>query len=237
MPLQWFFGPYSTPSRKRTGPEIGSAAGIPISLRNRGVWIHLPLCFQHWVCEVYNSENVYPTKQPTGTELYQLVHAAAVHFPRVGLYFETSLLAADIELLQSAAAAVSRIDRAGAKMSIESGAGVGLPWKGAVQVDGRFWPAADDRTVWLPPGVHTLEAAAPQKGPRLLRFNGELQTARLLGAEALEFSYRSSARSIAILDRAPVSTKVDGVAENVLKAGPTALMLPAGEHLITVFTE
>jgi hypothetical protein len=36
-------------------------------------------------------QNVYPTKQQTGTELFQLVHEAALHFQRVVLYFENSL--------------------------------------------------------------------------------------------------------------------------------------------------
>ncbi len=34
-------------------------------------------------------QDVYPTKQQTGTELFQLVHTAAQAFPRVALYFET----------------------------------------------------------------------------------------------------------------------------------------------------
>ena len=51
-------------------------------------------------------QNVYPTKQQTGIELFQLVHRAAASFPRVALYFENSLLPPDLQLLPSAAAAV-----------------------------------------------------------------------------------------------------------------------------------
>src|SRR5262249_8392788 len=36
-------------------------------------------------------QDVYPTKQQTGTELFQLVHLAADAFSRVALYFENSI--------------------------------------------------------------------------------------------------------------------------------------------------
>ncbi len=76
-------------------------------------------------------QNVYPTKQQTGTELFQLVHSAAANFARVALYFENSLLAPDLTLLPSAAAAVKSIEAAGAKVIVDSSSTVGLPWKGA----------------------------------------------------------------------------------------------------------
>ena len=104
-------------------------------------------------------QDVYPTKQQTGTELFELVHSAAANFSRVALYFENSLLAPDLPLLPSAAAAVTRIERVGAKLSIDSASGVGVPWKGPAMVDGQAWPAADDATVWLPAGAHTVEPA------------------------------------------------------------------------------
>ncbi len=58
-------------------------------------------------------QEVYPTKQQTGTELFQLVHEAASSFPRVALYFENSLLPPDLRLLPSAAAVVTRIEALG----------------------------------------------------------------------------------------------------------------------------
>ncbi len=104
-------------------------------------------------------QNVYPTKQQTGTELFQLVHSAAANFARVALYFENSLLTPDLGLLPSAAVAVNRIERAGAKVTVDASSSVGLPWKGAAMVDGLPWPAADDETVWLPAGTHSVEPA------------------------------------------------------------------------------
>ena len=75
-------------------------------------------------------QDVYPTKQQTGTELFELVHSAAANFSRVALYFENSLLTPDLPLLPSASAAVTRIERAGTKLSIDSVGGVGVPWNG-----------------------------------------------------------------------------------------------------------
>lgn len=190
-----------------------------------------------WVCKVYNSENVYPTKQQTGTELFQLVHQASASFARVALYFENSLLPPDLKLLPSASTAVTRIERLGPKTIIESTAGVGLPWKGAAKVDGQAWPAADDQTVWIPAGAHSVEPAAPQSSPRLLRVNGELRAARIVNTTTIEFSYQSTARAIAVLDHAPTKLQIDGADAGMNHAGPATLLLPRGQHVVTVSTE
>ncbi|HUI79345.1 MAG TPA: hypothetical protein VLY24_15570 [Bryobacteraceae bacterium] len=182
-------------------------------------------------------QNVYPTKQQTGTELFQLVHQASASFSHVALYCENSLLAPDLKLLPSAAAAVSRIERTGSKTIVESSTGVGLPWKGAAKVDGQPWPAADDQTVWIPPGAHSVESAATRTGPRLLRLNGELREASAPNGTTVEFSYQSAARAIAVLDRAPVRLQVDGTDTPMLQAGTTTLVLPRGQHVATVTTE
>jgi hypothetical protein len=175
-------------------------------------------------------QNVYPTKQQTGTELYQLVHAATANFPRVALYFENSLLPPDLPLLPSAAAPVTRIGTIGPKTVIQAPSAVGLPWKGPAQVDGQPWPAADDATVWLPAGPHAVEPAAAAPPLRLVRLNGDLDSARVAGPDSIEFSYQSAARAIAIFDRTPSALQIDGVAAPT----PTspAVLLPRGQHVI-----
>ena len=65
-------------------------------------------------------QDVYPTKQQTGTELFQLVHLAAKAFPQVALYFENSILAPDLPLLASAAANVQKFQREGQGMIVDS---------------------------------------------------------------------------------------------------------------------
>jgi hypothetical protein len=182
-------------------------------------------------------QNVYPTKQQTGTELFQLVHQAATNFPRVALYFENSLLPPDLNLLPSAAAKVSSIQRVGGKTVVESADGFGLPWKGSALVDNLPWPVADSETLWLPPGVHSVEAGKEVPGVHMVRLNAELQDARRTGANSIEFSYQSSARAIAMFDRKPVKVSVDGADEPMQLAGPNTILLPRGQHVVTIVSE
>ena len=179
-------------------------------------------------------QDVYPTKQQTGTELFELVHSAAANFARVALYFENSLLTPDLPLLPSSAASVSRVARKGAKLSIESIGGVGVPWRGAALVDGEPWPVADDSTIWLPGGAHTVEPSQSGVRERLLRLNGDLLSARELPEGRMQFSYRSAARAIAIFDRAPREVRVDDAIFASEFAGSNGVMLPRGEHAVTI---
>ena len=182
-------------------------------------------------------QNVYPTKQQTGTELFQLVHRAAGSFARVALYFENSLLPPDLKLLPSAAAAVSRIEHLGPKTVIDSAGGVGIPWKGGAKVDGQLWPVQDGETLWLPAGPHAVEPAQASAGPRLIHLNGDLKAARAVNAQTLEFTYQSTSRGIAIISRVPVKLQVDGMDETLKLAGPATVMLPRGQHVVTLTTD
>jgi hypothetical protein len=176
-------------------------------------------------------QNVYPTRQQTGAELFQLVHHAAASFPRVALYFENSLLPPDLGLLPSAAAAVTRFENLGPKIVVDSPSGVGIPWRGGATVDGVPWPISDGDAVWLPAGAHTVEPAPELPGPRVRRLTADLRAARILGPSAIEFSYDASARAIAILDR-PAAVEVDGVL--LPSAGSASVFLPRGQHVVTV---
>ena len=182
-------------------------------------------------------QNVYPTKQQTGTELFELVHHAPRNFERVALYCENSLLAPDLGLLPAAAAAVSRVERIGPKLVVESAHGVGVPWRGPALVDGQPWPVQDAETVWLPAGAHSIEAAPADIGPRLLRLNGELKAARSLDARSIEFTYQSAARAIAVLDRTPRAVEIDSIPATAERAGATTLLLPRGQHIVTLTIE
>jgi hypothetical protein len=181
-------------------------------------------------------QNVYPTKQQTGVELLQLVHSAAENFHQVALYFENSLLQPDLRLLPAAAATVTRVERIGQKSVVESAAGVGIAWRGPADVDGQPWPAADAETVWLPAGAHTIEPSSAAAQLHLVRFNGELRGARSMGA-SIEFSYRSSARAIAMLDRQARHVLVDGEEVVPQLAGPLTILLPRGQHVVTLGLE
>jgi hypothetical protein len=178
-------------------------------------------------------QDVYPTKQQTGTELFQLVHLASGAFPRVALYFENSILKPDLALLPAAAAAVTKVEQsAGGRLSIDSKFGVGVPWKGAAMVNGHVWPVRNESMLWLPPGSQSIEPTAKDTPFRLLDFNGELRSAAAT-AHGFEFSYRSSSRALARVEKTPRALEIDGAASKVEMLG-AVLVLPKGQHLVNV---
>jgi hypothetical protein len=177
-------------------------------------------------------QDVYPTKQQTGTELFQLVHLSSGAFPRVALYFENSIRKEDLPFLASAAAAVTRLEQTGPKLSIDSRRGVGVPWRGPAKVDGRPWPVTDGETLWLPGGSHSIEPGTAEPAARLVDFNGTLTSATTT-AQGMEFAYRSSSRALARLDRRPSHMQIDG-AEAKLEFNDAVLILPRGQHIVTL---
>jgi hypothetical protein len=179
-------------------------------------------------------QDVYPTKQQAGTELFQLVNQAARAFPRVALYFENSIQAPDLPWLSSAAAAVERWERNGSSHIVESPHGVGVRWKGPARVDGKPWPVRDGDTVWVPSGRHTIEPGSGEPALRLVDLTAELISAASL-PQGLEFTYRSSARVFAITSRRPAALFVDGspVHPAMLDAPAGVLIwLPTGRHAV-----
>ncbi len=183
-------------------------------------------------------QDVYPTKQQTGTELFQLVHLASAAFERVALYSENSIANPDLALLASAASTVDRAEQAGGKLVIESHRGVWVKWTGQALVDGRLWPVvngsngSNGSAILLPRGMHAIEPAAKAPALRLIDFNGELQSASAL-EDGIEFAYRSSSRAMAQIERAPRKIEIDGVEAHPQMAGGV-LLLPRGQHLVTI---
>jgi hypothetical protein len=178
-------------------------------------------------------QDVYPTRQQTGVELMQLVHTASVAFPRVALYFETSILKPDLDLLPAAAAAVTRFERAGERIVIETARGAGVQWKGPVSVNGRIWPVTDGEVVWVPAGVHAIAPAEVLPAVRIERLNADLRTATA-GPAGSEFSYRASSRAFAILNRRPELVEIDGERVSPEWLGEKTLVLPRGEHVVVL---
>ena len=181
-------------------------------------------------------QDVYPTKQQAGTELFRLVRRASLAFRRVALYSENSIAAADVGWLSSAAAGVESWSRQGRGLTIESRFGTGIRWTGPALVDGRLWPAADEDTVWLPPGRHRVEPARLEPPVRLADLTGELISAEALG-DGMVIAYRSEGRALALVDRRPARVALDGKPlDNAVPAtGARHLIrLPEGRHELRV---
>jgi hypothetical protein len=177
-------------------------------------------------------QDVYPTKQQTGTELFELAHEAAMAFPRVALYFESSIAKVDWPLLAAAAAAAGRAEQDGAKVMARLRRPAGVRWNGPALVDGRPWPVANGEVIWLPAGTHTIEPASKAALARVLDFNGELISASYSGEE-IRLAYRASARVLAALDHTPGKLEIDGMKTEPVMYGNT-LVLPRGQHQVTL---
>ncbi len=177
-------------------------------------------------------QDVYPTKQQTGTELFELVHAASGAFPRVALYFENSIARIDWPLLASSAAPVDRVQQADGKLIVDSRRGLQALWKGPALVDGKLWPVAGGSAILVPAGMHTIEPASADPPIRVVDFNGDLRSAKS-EAGAIEFAYQSSSRALARLDRTPGQIEIDGAPVQLRMHGDV-LVLPRGQHIVTV---
>jgi hypothetical protein len=180
-------------------------------------------------------QDVYPTKQQTGTELLQLVHMASGAFARVALYFENSLLKPDLELLPAAAAVVTRYGKDKQKVSEDSPMDVELTWNAAdALVDGKTWPMLNKGRVRVPAGSHVIEPGVARDGLRITDLNATLRRAGVEG-KRVTFEYSSDSRAIVRFDRKPARVEVDGVAlaASCLNGSDCALLLPRGEHRVS----
>lgn len=178
-------------------------------------------------------QDVYPTKQQTGLELFQLVHAASGAFPRVALYFENSIAPVDWAMLGASSAIVERVEGDEAKLTVESRRGVGVTWTGPAQVDGRPWPVRSDRTLWLPPGTHTIQPSITVPVLHMTDLNADLRSATAI-PNGMEFVYQSSARAMALFDRQPKRVEIDGEPLPDCIEGKL-VKLPRGQHIVTVY--
>ncbi len=182
-------------------------------------------------------QDVYPTKKQTGAELFQLVHSASASFPRLALYFESSLESADLELLSASAANVSRFEPDGSGVIVDSETGVGLPCAGTPILDGKPWPVYDKGLAWIPSGVHTLEPGENRGFPAVRYVNADLKSARVIDTETVELTYQSSSRGIAIFERSPIQLKVNGRTSPLTLAGPHTLFLPSGANTVQILVQ
>jgi hypothetical protein len=74
----------------------------------------------------------------------------------------------------------------------------------------------------------------------MLDFNGILKSAQSLSGRRIEFSYQGTSRAIALLDCKPVRIEIDGFDAPIdmrVAARHFALMLPRGQHVVTMQAE
>jgi hypothetical protein len=180
-------------------------------------------------------QDVYPTRQQTGTELFELVHLASASFPRVALYFENSILPPDLPMLAAASSAVSAYSKDKKRVTVDSVRGVELLWnaEGAL-VDGKPWPMLSKTSVRLPPGAHTVEAAPRRDAIAIEDLNAALGAASADG-KRLTFDYSSDSRAIVRFDRRPQQFEIDGAATPAacIEGSDCVILLPQGSHKVS----
>ena len=176
-------------------------------------------------------QDVYPTKQQTGTELFELVHLASTAFPRVALYFENSILKPDLALLAASSAVVTKYSKDRRKTALDAASDVEVKWEnqGAL-VDGKPWPVQSPTELRLPAGPHTIEPAQKRDGIALIDLNARLLSASADSGRRMEFEYSSDSRAIARFDRKPARVEIDGAAVFANEV----LLMPRGEHRVNV---
>lgn len=180
-------------------------------------------------------QDVYPTKKQTGTELFELVHQAARSFSRVALYFENSIERQDLALLPVAAADAQLTETAPDEVQITSAHPVRLLWRGAVELDGKPWPFANDASILVASGNHRVSAGITDPPVKIFDFNGNLGRVFVEG-ESVEFAYSNATRAIVTLGSGTSSVDLDGTP--FWKPDPSqqhpSILLPAGEHVVSV---
>jgi hypothetical protein len=179
-------------------------------------------------------QDVYPTKQQTGTELFELVHLASSAFQRVALYFENSILKPDLGLLASSSAQLTSYAKDRRRVTLESPTDIELVWnRGAALVDGKVWPMQSETLVRLPAGKHVVEASTKRDGLSVVDLNAALRSASIEGKKVL-FEYSSDSRAIVRFDRKPNQVDVDGqaISGGCVPGSSCAILLPPGTHKV-----
>jgi hypothetical protein len=181
-------------------------------------------------------QDVYPTKQQTGLELFDLVHLASASFGRVALYIENALNRSDLTLLSAAASGFTKADGVGRGLVLVSNRGGGVRWAGGALVDGAAWPVKDEGTVWLPAGSHSIEHTETEHAFRLFSLTGELLAASYVG-DGIRAEFTNESRSIARFNLPIARALLDGKPIH-LEAGPgLTLLLPKGRHTVLAWPQ
>jgi len=191
-----------------------------------------------------------PTPLAVGTELARMFIEASAVSGRAGLYSEGTIPFEDLQTLASVLAHDATVEYRRNSWVTESTGSVMLATPGRWQdfkVDDTLWPGWGDNEVLVPGGIHRITAV--EKGfrlfdtsvldMRLLRFTGNLDSLARTD-RGFRFSYDSTLRGLALLNKQPFGILVDGRPwqDQVLPhSGRWSVRLPRGRHSIEVLAD
>jgi len=218
--------------------------------RYRPLLGNLPWMIDINVLPVRKAGQTLPTDQATGSELYQLIHNAAISSSSVGLYSEFSIRDVDKPFLPSALVREGKLKREEKGWLVESPTTIWFtPYKiiETVSVDGKRWPCWGEEDIILPPGRHRVDLTPSLVSQligetmelRILDLTGELISAQVVPM-GLEAVYESTRNCYLTLDREPQKILLDGQNFNFtaeLSEKGYVLTLPPGRHTVIILAE
>ncbi len=192
---------------------------------------------------------IFPTLIQSGTETFEMVRGAALGAARFSIYSESSVQPQDLRLLAYAASASAAVTPTPDGWSVDSPHQVVLElpteYRALRTPDGGRISSDMGRFV-LPAGRYSVSAERetgltflPPSGGELLSISGTL-TSLVSGNRSITFSYKSTTRCAASFSHNPYAVLIDGrEAPNDYGKGfhRFSLMLPAGEHIVSVVLE
>jgi hypothetical protein len=115
------------------------------------------------------------------------------------------------------------------------------------QVNGRIWPGWGESSVFMPAGKYRISPIERRfqlmdksaLDIRLLRFSGDMESLTPT-PQGFEFTYDSTLRTFALLNREPHDIQIDGGkidVRPVAYAGNWNLRLPSGRHRVEIIAD
>ena len=191
----------------------------------------------------------FPTFKQTGTESFQLIHAASIGAPRFTFYAEQTVNPQDLSFFASAAAHGIHYKRSGDYYSIDAAHSFSLRFPKEIAhilLDGMLIPASRDNLFFIPAGMHTVDVnpgttgafSTSQLQPRILSSTGDVSELSY-GMRDAKFIYNSEERMLVSFSNEPTQVQLDGqqYTFTALKGNDCfTIKLPQGKHEVSLIT-
>jgi uncharacterized protein YdaL len=191
----------------------------------------------------------FPTLIQTGTESFELVHAASLGAPRSTIYAESSVNPQDLLFFPYALATRVRYQATEDGYSISSPYSIVIklpPETKEIRLDGKPLSPARENLYIIPAGDHEVSLGADPAGAfsphaldtKILSMTGNILSVAY-GLRSIEAEYESSTRTLMSINREPTAVRVDGQSYSFafLKGNDCySLFLPQGKHQVEIVT-
>jgi hypothetical protein len=174
-----------------------------------------------------------------------LIAEAAEDSVRLTLRTEENIFEVDFKSLQFASAASAFLQISKNEWTLESNhtVSIDLPTNQTAMINGNVWPVISRGSVLIPQGKHTLSIGTPisklksflSSNVRILDCAASITDARPT-TRGMQFSYRSELPSPVIFSEKVHHVNVDGLPLSTTSQTSETMILPPGEHDVTVIS-